>query len=465
MNLGTWLETVCIASINGRKNLSKPKFVTIEQDVFTLGVSWPLESFPYGSGCPVCIPSKDLRKHAYILGATGSGKTNILVQLVDQDIESRRSLVLIDLRGDLVERVLARLAGKDVDPSRVCLIDLRDDSTVVPFNPLGGSGDAHSRAFHVLAVLRDQAESWGVQLEETLRNALVALAEYGGTLTDIEPLLLDPEFRARVLASSTDPHVQSFFCRFNTLTPERQLNWALPVLNKVTPLIAVPRLRSMLGSSDSLDLRRVLDTPGSILLVSLAVDRFHGASHLIGGLLVSAIEAAVMARATTPEVQRNPLTLYVDEFETMASEAFLGLLAEGRRFGLSLVLSHQNLTQLSPQLRASLQGNAHLHLYFQTGAADASEIAKEVDSGFSREQVRTLLLRLKPGEALLIRRSHETLVVRTPLTTDPKVSARDLAHLRLSARPWIARKPAKTLALPAKPTSGNVIAWEVRDGF
>ena len=467
MEIGRWLSTACMAGMNGRAAKRQVQPIVLPDDYLDLGESWPLDVFPHGGGKPMVVSLATLKRHVYVLGATGSGKTNLLVQMIDADVREGRSVALIDLRGDLVERVLNRLAKAGVDPDRVCLIDFRDDSRIIPINPLGGGGDAHSRAFHVLAILKHQAESWGVQLEETLRNCLVALAEARRTLVELESFLLDPGFRQAILAVVTDPYVQTFFARFDALSPERQLTWAMPVLNKVTPLLAMPRIRATLSHSEGLEVGMVLNTPGSILLVSLAVDRFHGASHLIGGLMVSAIEDAVMARLSIPESRRNSVALYVDEFETMASDAFLSLLAEGRRFGLSLVLSHQNLIQLDSKLRAGLQNNAHIHFYFQTGATDAADIAREVDSPLVRDEVKSLLMRLHPGQAILVRRGSEAVVVKTALSRDGGVSVRATQPYRDGVARWIPKRRASPVPQPTvvNMTANAQSTWQVRDGI
>ncbi|MBV9470992.1 MAG: type IV secretion system DNA-binding domain-containing protein, partial [Abitibacteriaceae bacterium] len=132
------------------------------------------------------------RRHLYVLGATGTGKTNLFLRLIESDIAHQRAFCVIDLRGDLVDRILPRLA-ETAPPAawreRLLLIDLRHSEDIVGFNPLLGEGDVYNRALHILSVLKQQSESWGVQLEESLRNCLIALAEAGWSLLEIEPLL------------------------------------------------------------------------------------------------------------------------------------------------------------------------------------------------------------------------------------------------------------------------------------
>lgn len=387
---------------------------------------------PDEPGDAVTLQPKDLRKHLYVLGATGCGKTNFLLRLLAHEVKEGRTCVVIDLRGDLVDRLLVRLSAlDDVGLPGVKMIDLREDGFVMPFNPLSGSGDLYTRALHLLEVIRKGSESWGVQLEETLRNSLIALSDRGLALTDIERLLEDSGFRQSVIAGCADEHVRSFFERYDRLSAERQQSWALPVLNKVTPLLAIPQLRRMLREPKGFDWEDWLDRPGQLVLIALAAHRFHGASQLLGGLLVSSLQSAVMARASTPEGGRNPVTLFVDEFETMASPSFGAIIAEGRRFGLSLVLTHQNLSQLDPNLRQAIRNNVFVQLFFQTGSLDASDLAGDLVTGESSQTLRQALISQKVGEAFLLRRGEPSVQVATPLSPDPVVDPSRVAQFKL----------------------------------
>lgn len=386
----------------------------------------------------VALSAETRRRHVYILGATGTGKTNLLLRLIESDIAQGRSLCVVDLRGDLIDRVLLRLV-KAAPPEHwaehLFFLDLRDNQFAVGFNPLAGEGDIYNRALHVLAVIKTQSESWGVQLEETLRNSLLALASSGWTLLEIEPLLTNRTFRVQVMAQVEDSRVRTFFERFNGLSPAQQTMWALAVLNKVSPLISLPTLRRVFGQRQALPLRAMLDeAPGQVMLVSLAVDRLHEAARLAGGLFVSTFQSAIMARADRPEAARIPVNLYVDEFETMASDRFESIVAEGRRFGLGLTLSHQNNNQLDTNLRHVLRNNVHTQFYFQTGALDAAELAREIGGSETREQVRSMLISQGVGQSFLIRRGQPSVRVQVLPCPDPRVSRDQVEALKRAAR-------------------------------
>ena len=355
-------------------------------------------------GEPVSLSPSQLERHAYLLGATGAGKTNLVLTLLTRDIERRHSVVIVDLRGDLVERALALCASMDVPTERVSLLDLREPNWVVGFNPLSGCGEPFVRALHLVDTVRTESESWGVQLEETLRNSLLLLAHSGHTLCDLETLLFDSEFLRRCLDDCDEPAVIGFFERYAALSEERQMTFALPVLNKVTPLLATPGLRAVLGTDNPLNLEEILGRKGSIVLVALAVDELHRSSRMLGALIVSAIARIMCSRVQIPENKRTPVRLYVDEFEAMASESFEALIAEGRRFKLSLVLSHQNLAQLPAKLRSVVRNNVGLQILFRCGFQDAQELRRELPEGFTVDD----LTGLNPGEMLLMPRGSDT---------------------------------------------------------
>ena len=404
-----------------------------------------LQNQPFRSE-PVALSVEARRRHVYVLGATGTGKTNLLLRLIESDIAASRSLCVVDLRGDLIDRVLLRLAAArppEYWADHLLMLDLRDNHYAVGFNPLAGAGDVYNRALHVLAVVKAQSESWGVQLEETLRNSLLALASSGWTLLEIEPLLTNRAFRSQIVAQVEDSRVRTFFERYDKLSPAQQTTWALAVLNKVNPLISLPTLRRVFGQRQALPLRLLLDeVPGQVILVSLAVDRLHEAARLAGGLFVSSFQNAIMARADQPELSRLPVNLYVDEFETMASDRFESIVAEGRRFGLGLTLSHQNNNQLDTDLRHVLRNNVHTQFYFQTGALDASELAREIGGSETRETVRSTLIGQGVGQTFLIRRGQPTVRVQVLPCPDPRIKREQVEVSKSAAHERYARPVA-----------------------
>ncbi len=441
---------------------SRPLSVApLAPDAVVLGHIVPLEA-PRGkeaiadSGVTkevVALSALERRVHIHVLGRSGGGKTNLLLSALDFDIARCHTCCVVDCRGDLVERILHRLAHSETPEGlreRLVLIDLRETSHIVGFNPLGAEngGDPYSRAYHLMGIVREQSDSWGVQLEETLRNCLIALAMTGWTLLEIEPLLTDPAFRSHVMSQVSARSVHAFFERYSALSNDKQTAWRLPVLNKITPLTSsFPALRLMLGQRQGFSFRHLLDEqPGSIILISLAQDRLQGAAHLVGGLLLSAFETAIMARVEQPEAARVPCYLYLDELQNIVTQRFESLIAEGRRLGVSCCLSHQNLGQLPPYLRQLLRVNVGTTICLGTGAGDASEMEKEflfeLPEDSKPPNVRALLMNLPTGQAIVARRNRPAVRIQIPHQPDPKVEAQFVQQLRETS--WAAHARPST---------------------
>ncbi len=364
---------------------NKPASVPNRTDQKTVPLGIILESDQ-----PFNLTATDLSRHCYILGRTGCGKTTTILNVIQDDIEREHSVVILDLRGDLVSGVISMCARLNISTKRITLLDLREKERIQGFNPLSGAGEPYIRALHLLEVLAQEAQSWGVQLEETLRSALLLLAESNKPITDLERIFFDSDMRSACMTKCSDEFVVRFWERYGNLSAEKQQTWALPVLNKVTSLLAVPTLRHILQANSALNLDKILNAKGQIVLISLAVDELHRSSRIMGGLLVSAISREMMARVNIPEASRNPVRLYVDEFENMASSAFESLIAEGRRFKLSLVLSHQTLSQLDNKLRSVIRNNVGVQIIFQVGFEDALTIQRELPKDSGQDAIRSL---------------------------------------------------------------------------
>lgn len=380
-----------------------------------------------GPRAQVALTWSDRRKHIYALGSSGCGKSNLLVRMVGDDIARGRNAVIVDLRGDLIDRLIRRMETSTIQSGRIHLLDFRPEDRFVPFNPLIGTANPYRRALHLLEVIHQGAPSWGVQLDETLRFSLVALAEAGASLLEVESLLTDPSSRRALLQKCSDEHVKRFFARFDQMSSDRQSTWALPVLNKLSHFWSVPQIRATLQSRASIDWHDWIDQPGHVVLIALAAHRSPGVAQTVGGLIMASLQDAVMCRADDEEEQRVPLTLYIDEFETMATPTFNTIIAEGRRFGLSLFLAHQNLGQLENSLRQAIRASVQTNFFFQCSSADASELASDISSTLPREKIRQLLANQQVGTSFLARRGQAPAQVATIHSPDPTMSPATLA--------------------------------------
>lgn len=348
----------------------------------------------------VSISQRELATHALVIGATGSGKTNFLHHLIAQDLQRGQSIVILDARGDLAGAALELATRAGVNPKKVRFFNLREKKRPSGFNPLAGSGEAYFRALGVLDAVAAESESWGIQLAETLRNSLLLLAECGQSLVQLEALLQNAAFRREFMPSAKQESLRTFWERYDGLSLDRQAALAAPVLNKVSILLATEPLRRMFGHPSPVDLGNHLQTKGSITVVSLAVDELHSAGWMAGSILLSSVCREIFAQVEIPESQRNPVRLYVDEFEHFGVREFESILAEGRRFKLSCVLAHQTLAQLTPKLRSMILGNVGVKVVFRTARHDADILNKDLVGDVKAFDLPSLPV----GDAVLWRR-------------------------------------------------------------
>ncbi|MHB8637444.1 MAG: type IV secretory system conjugative DNA transfer family protein [Fimbriimonadaceae bacterium] len=326
----------------------------------------------------VSLPPNALKTHALLIGSTGVGKTTLIHHLMAQDILAGNSFINLDLRGNLVKDALVLCATAGVDPKLVRVIDLREKTRPFGFNPLAGNGEFYFRALQVLQVIANESESFGVQLSETLRYALLLLTEAGESLPELERVFYDAQFRRACLAKVTSIPVADFWGRFDELPQTQQRVLAMPVMNKVSLLLSTSTLRRILGHPKPIDLAKHLNTKGSVLLASLAIDELHGAATMMGTMLLSSICREIFARVNIPEHSRNRVRLYVDEFEHFGMQDFEAILAEGRKFGLSVVLAHQTLAQLAPKMRSLILNNVGVKAVFRTGWEDSGMLSRDL---------------------------------------------------------------------------------------
>lgn len=318
---------------------------------------------------------KLLRRHCWIIGATGSGKTTGMHQVIANDIRRGHSFVLLDQRGDLANSCLELLA-RSVYVRDSLFFDLREQDRPTPFNPLAGAGEPYFRALGTLDAIRAQHDSWGVQIQEVFLKALLALASSGGSLVDLEPFLIDARFRRQILSRVQDDRLIEYWRTYGALSPERQALLSSPVLNKVSGLVALPNLRKMFGHPQPIDLASYLNRPGTAVLTSLGVDQLGSLGLTVGSFLLDAIFRTVFSRVDIPESRRNPLRVFVDEFEAFPEAEFEAVLSESRRYSMSIILAHQAIAQISSRMRSLLLGNVGVIIAFRVSRDDSAFLSK-----------------------------------------------------------------------------------------
>lgn len=323
--------------------------------------------------------------HFYVVGASGTGKTKFLESLAHQDMKRSEGFGVIDAHGDLTEDLKGYLYLLHKDEpeflkENVVLVDPFNETHTVCFNPLERTGNISPSGIAgelVEAFKKIWADAWGARMEDLLKNSLIALVENNLTLAELPLFLSDPYVRRKILAKATHPTCRQYFERFNSLRSSIQEEWAESTLNKVNAFLSDDAVRQIfLSAKSTFSLRDVMDNR-KILLVKLDRGRLKGAADLLGSLLLGKIQMAAFSRTDILQSERVPFYLYIDEFQSFATESFIQTLAEARKYRLSLVLAHQNLAQLPAALRASVLTNCGLQAYFRISRADAEVLAKE----------------------------------------------------------------------------------------
>ena len=340
------------------------------------------------------IKEDDRRRHVYIIGKTGMGKSCLIENMVIQDIRDGHGVALVDPHGDLVEKILHFIPANRIND--VIYVNPSDFDFPIAFNVLENV-DAKSRhliASGLLGVFKKiWADSWGPRLEYVLNNAIIALLEYpGSTLLGIMRLLVDKDYREKVVKNITDPVVKSFWVdEYNKYPQKFQAEAIAPIQNKVGRFLSTPLTRNIVGQvKSSIDIRKIVDEQ-KIFLLNLSKGRIgEDNSALLGAMIITKIQLAIMSRVDTPEEQRKDFYLYVDEFQNFATESFANILSEARKYRLNLIVAHQYIEQLEETVSAAIFGNVGTMIVFRIGAADAEFLEKEFEPYIMHEDLVNL---------------------------------------------------------------------------
>jgi hypothetical protein len=370
------------------EEIEEPSPEPIAEDVLELGWCWSENRQEWQMAK---IRERDRSIHFYIVGASGCGKSKLMEFLIRQDIAKGNGFGVIDPHGDLVEDVKGYLAlalSRDEIEEKVVLIDPTDEKYTVAFNPLErleGVSSAEISAELVEAFKKIWIDAWGARMEDLLRNTLIALIEAELTLDNLPRFLIDNDFRENVLERVTHPIAKRYFQRFNALAPRTREEWMESTLNKVNAFLSDDRIREIFSyQKSSFNLKEIMDDR-KILLIKLDRGRLKENGDLLGSLLMTKIRMAAFSRSDIPREKRVPFYLYIDEFQNFATEEFIDTLSEARKYGLVLIMAHQNLSQLPKNLQDSILTNCGIQCYFRVCRRDAEILAKEAFETTGRE--------------------------------------------------------------------------------
>ena len=346
----------------------------------------PLELGISAYGGHVSIAPEERRRHLYIVGQTGTGKSTLLLNLIAQDLANGEGLALLDPHGDLALAALQHLPkGRRND---LVYLDPADPDRSIGFNPLSQVSEQLKPvvADGIVAAFRHVwPESWGPRLDYILTNAVRALLDYpGATLLMLPRLLIDDRFRIPLVDRYVrDPMVRGFWQNeFAGYSTQFRTEAISPIQNKIGKALMTPSLRNMLAQPRStITLRRLMDE-GAVFICNLSKGAIgESTAHLLGALLVTSLAQAALSRADTRADDRRPFHLYADEFQSFATESFATILSESRKYALTLTIGHQYLEQLPEPLRAAVFGNVGSIVSLRAGAGDAPLLAEQLGLG------------------------------------------------------------------------------------
>jgi hypothetical protein len=340
------------------------------------------------------IMEADRFGHIYSIGKTGVGKSTLLLNMAIHDIQHGRGACIIDPHGDVSETLLKYIPEERIQD--VIYFNPTDADFPIAFNPLHA---IHPNHHHLVAsglismFKKVWVDSWGPRLEYILRFAILTLLEYPhATILDIQPLLTDYDFRSKVLSYCTNPHIRAFwYTEFDKYPSALKAEAISPILNKTGVFLSSIPLRNILGQRiSSFRMQQVLDE-GKILICNLSKGQIgEDASAILGSVLVTSIQLAALYRSSIPEQDRKPFYLYVDEMQSFVSLSFADMLAEARKYKLSLFLTHQYIDQLHEKIRSAIFGNVGTLISFRVGSADAEYLSKEFYPNFSASDLISL---------------------------------------------------------------------------
>jgi predicted nucleic acid-binding Zn-ribbon protein len=340
------------------------------------------------------IKTDDRRRHMYVIGKTGMGKTTLLETLIASDINNGHGCCFVDPHGDIAEKLLDFIPANRVND--VVYFNPADIDNPVGFNILETDSDEQKPlvASGLMGVFKKiWPDVWSPRMEYILMNCVLALLDYpGATLLGINRLLVDKEYRARVVAKIRDPIVKTFWVAEFASWSEKYATEAIaPVQNKVGQFLSSSVIRNIVAQVKStINLRRIMDDE-KILIVNLSKGRIgEDNMRLLGGMLVTKIQLAAQERQNIPEKERRDFYLYVDEFQNFANESFATILSEARKFRLNLIVAHQYIEQLDEKVAAAIFGNVGTIIAMRVGGADAAALETEFAPTFTPEDLVNL---------------------------------------------------------------------------
>ncbi|HKZ34298.1 MAG TPA: ATP-binding protein [Patescibacteria group bacterium] len=347
-----------------------------------------------GVSRPVSIQENDRRKHLYIIGKTGTGKSELMKDMALQDIKEGRGVCFIDPH-DTVEKLLQLIPPERAED--VIYFDPADTERPMALNMLEAytEDQKHFVATYVINMMYKLFDPHktgivGPRFEHAIRNAmLTVMSEPGSTFVEVVRALTDAEFVAELLPKVQDPIVRRYWTDQIAQTSDFHKSETLDyIVSKFGRFVTNKLMRNIIGQSKSaFDIRKVMDE-GKILLINLAKGRIgEENSNFLGLILVPRILMAAMSRQDVPEEERRDFYLYVDEFQNFATADFAQILSEARKYRLNLTVANQFIGQVEEEIKNAVFGNVGTVISFRVGVSDANFLQHEFQPTFTESDL------------------------------------------------------------------------------
>lgn len=340
------------------------------------------------------IKTDDRRRHVYVIGKTGMGKTVLLENFTLSDIYAGHGCCYVDPHGDTAERLINYIPSWRIND--VVYFNPADTEYPVGFNMLEAVSETHKHlvASGMMGVFKKIWENmWSSRMEYILNNTILALLDNpGSTLLGINRMLSDADYRKRIIGNVTDPVVRQFWLKEFASYNEKYAQEAVaPIQNKIGQFLSASVIRNIVAQVKStINVREIMDS-GQIFIVNLSKGRIgEDNSRLLGGLLITKLQLSAMERVDMPEKDRLDFYLYVDEFQNFAVDSFAGILSEARKYRLCLTIAHQYIAQLTDEVREAVFGNVGTIITFRVGSPDAKYMETEFAPRFLPEDIINL---------------------------------------------------------------------------
>jgi hypothetical protein len=344
---------------------------------------------------PIFIDDEDRRRHMYVIGKTGTGKSQLLEEMIVQDINNGKGIAVIDPHGDLIDGVMSRIPASRAED--VIYFDPSDTERPMGLNMLEAKTE-EQKHFVVTSIvglmykLYDPMKTGiiGPRFEHAIRNAmLTVMVEPGNTFVEVVRVLTDAAFVQELLPKLQDPIIRRYWTDQIAQTADFHKSEVLDyIVSKFGRFVTNKLMRNIIGQSQSsYDFRKVMDD-GKILLVNLAKGKIgEENSNFLGLILVPRILIAAMSRQEIPESERKDFYLYVDEFQNFATPDFAQILSEARKYRLNLIVANQFIGQMEEEVKNAVFGNVGSVVAFRVGVTDANYLQHEFQPTFNESDL------------------------------------------------------------------------------